>query len=110
MASYVPIPLQVQTPTPQQPVQTIGQLMNIRDMASQVALRNAQTQQATQQSQDIAQQAEQRQRDLADQSTIQEAMRDRKITEKIYGQADLSENFTFTKTKFKFNCSNSTNF
>ena len=69
------IPLQVQPPP--SPLGTIGQLMNIRDTASQVALRNSQQQ-------EFQAQADQRKLDLADQNTIQEAMRDPAVTEKIY--------------------------
>lgn len=85
------IPLQVKEPSVASPIATVGQLMNIRDMASQVGLRNAQTLHAQQEAETIAAQAEQRRRDLADQNIIQQKMRDPKVTEKIYGNVDLSD-------------------
>ena len=78
------IPLQVQTPQPQGPLQTIGQLASVRDAISQIGLRNAQTQAAQQQAQDIAAQAQQRNRDLADQNTIQQAMQDPAANARIH--------------------------
>ncbi len=78
------IPLQVQTPQPQGPLQTIGQLASVRDSISQIGLRNAQTQAAQQQAQDTAAQAQQRNRDLADQNTIQQAMQDPAANARIH--------------------------
>ena len=63
------IPLQVKTPEIASPLQTVGGLMQMRDMASQIALRNQQTQ-------DVQAQAAQRQRDLKSWSDLQEKIRD----------------------------------
>ena len=57
-------------------MQTLGGIMQMRDMASQMALRNAQTQAAQQQAANVQAEAQQRNRDLADQNTLQEAMKD----------------------------------
>jgi len=68
------IALSVQTPQPPNLIQNVGQVMQMRAMGSELALRAAQTQQAQQQTQDIAAQAQQRNRDLADQNTLQQTM------------------------------------
>ncbi len=78
------IPLQVQTPAPVSPIASVGQLMGIRDMASQVALRNAQTEHAHQQSQEVAAQAEQRNKDLADQNFYMQALKDPAIAGRVH--------------------------
>jgi hypothetical protein len=78
------IALSVKTPEPTSPLQTVGSLMQMRDMASQIALRNAQTQTQQQQSQTIGAEAQQRQRDLADQNTVMEGMRDPTISAKVH--------------------------
>jgi hypothetical protein len=70
------IPLQGVVPQSPSPISTLGQLMQIRDAGSQIALRNAQTQQAQQQATDTAAQAAERTRSLHDQATIQQAMKD----------------------------------
>ena len=70
------IPLQVQQPQIASPLQNVGQLLQMRDLSSQVAMRQAQTQQAQAQASDMQAQAQQRQRDLQDQNTVQQAMKD----------------------------------
>lgn len=83
------IALSVKTPQPESPLTTIGGLMQLKDSISQIALRNAQTQQAQQNSADIQAQAQGRQRDLADQQAIQQAMTDPGQAKAI-GAGDLS--------------------
>ncbi len=70
------IPLMVRPPQFESPVQTIGQIMQMRDVASQVALRQAQTATAQQNAADLKAQTDQRNRDLTDQNTVQEWMKD----------------------------------
>jgi hypothetical protein len=65
------IALATQTPKPLDPIASISGLMSLRDLGSQIALRNAQTQQASQVAAENAALAEQKNRDLADQNTIQ---------------------------------------
>ncbi len=88
------IPLQVQSPAPVSPIASVGQLMGIRDMASQVALRNAQTQHALQQSQETEQKAEERRRDIADQNQYMQSLRDPAIAGRIH-----TGDFTDLETK-----------
>ncbi len=70
------ISLQVQAPNIPSPISTVGQIMNIRDMASQVGLRNAQTQQALQQTQSVAAEAQKRQRLLQGETDLQRMYQD----------------------------------
>ena len=77
------IPLAIQTPPPISPMQNIGQLMQVRDAMSQIALRNAQTQAAQQQAEDVQAQAQQRARDLQSQNHIQELMADPNVQAEI---------------------------
>ncbi len=70
------IPLMGQQPTFTNPLQNVSQLLQARDLSSQIGLRNAQTQQATAQTSDIQQQAQQRQQQLQDQKTLQAALSD----------------------------------
>ncbi len=58
------------------PVQTIGSLMQMRGQVAEVAYKQAQAEQARQNALDIKAQADQRNRDLADQNTIQEMLKD----------------------------------
>jgi hypothetical protein len=58
--------------------------MSMRDVASQVKLREAQIQTQQQQAADIQAQAEQRQRDLADQNTFQELQRNPDVNARIH--------------------------
>lgn len=68
------LPLQYHPTTElQSPSATIGQLMQARGLASEVALRNAQTEQAQQQSQNIAAEAQQKNMDLRDTNYLQKA-------------------------------------
>lgn len=69
MGSIATIPLAVQTPQPASPLQSISALMQARAQGSEIALRQAQTQ-------DIQQQAAIRQRQIADQNAVMEAYRD----------------------------------
>jgi len=78
------IPLAIQTPQTATPFQNLGQLMQLRDVASQLQLRQAQIQQARQQAADIEAQAQQRNRDLADQNTVQQAMKDPAASARIH--------------------------
>lgn len=79
------IPLQVNIPqqAPMSPLASIGQLMQLRGIDSEIALRNAQAQQAQQQSQNVAAEARQRQRDLADQNYLQQASLDPDIHKRL---------------------------
>lgn len=70
------IPLMGQQPTFTNPLQNVSQLLQARDLSSQIGLRNAQTQQASAQTNDIQQQAQQRQQQLQDQKTLQAALSD----------------------------------
>ena len=70
------IPLQVQQPQIASPLQNVGQLLQMRDLSSQIGMRQAQTQQAQAQASDMQAQAQQQNRDLQDQNTIQQAMKD----------------------------------
>ena len=71
-------------PPPPNPLTSIGQLMSIRDAASQIALRNAQVQQSQQNTQDIAAQAQQRQQDINDQRTVMQAMQDPAVSSRVH--------------------------
>lgn len=77
------IPLSVKTPEPISPLATIGGLMQMREMASQIALRTAQTQTQQQQAQDIAQQAAQRERDNQSANSLRDLMKDPAIYTKV---------------------------
>ena len=83
------IALSVQTPPPVSPLQTIGSLMQMRDTASQIALRNAQTQQAAAQTGDIQAQAQQRQRDLQSWNDLRELLKDPQV-QKTLGSGDYT--------------------
>ena len=88
MALDAAIPLQVQTPTPQSPIATVGQLMNIRDMASQVQMRQAQTQHFQAQAAQMQAEAAQNQRLLAGRNKLDALMTsDPKIAEAV-GKGD----------------------
>ena len=67
--SAATIPLQVQTPQQQSPLQTVGGLMALRGQMGELALRQQQTQ-------DIAQQTAIRQREVNDQNNVMEALKD----------------------------------
>lgn len=79
------IPLSVNIPqqAPVSPLGSIAQLMQLRGIDSEIALRNAQAQQAQQQSQNVAAEARQRQRDLADQNFLQQASLDPNIHKQL---------------------------
>ena len=79
------IALSVKTPEPASPLTTIGGLMQVRDMGSQIALRNAQTQQSQQQAQDIAMQSQQRARDLQSYNTVRDLLRDPDVQKQVTG-------------------------
>lgn len=83
------IPLAVKVPEQPSPIQTIGGLMQVRDAASQIALRNAQTAQSQQQTADIAEQTQQRQRDNQSWNQVQTLLRDPDVQGKL-GKGDLS--------------------
>lgn len=70
------IPLMVQTPRIASPLETMGSLMEVRSAMSDIALRNAQAQQAQQQTADIRAQAQQRQRDLDSTRKLQDVLAD----------------------------------
>lgn len=67
------IPLSFKAPEPQSPVATVGQLMQMRGLASEVALRNAQTEQAQQNTQNIAAETAAKNLDLHDANYLQKA-------------------------------------
>ena len=83
------IPLAYKPPDIHTPLQTIGAMMQMRDAASQIALRQAQTQQAQQQQQLIQAEAAQKNRDLTDQNAAQEWLKDPKNAY-AFGKGDLS--------------------
>lgn len=70
------IPLSVQPPAPVNLTQTLGGLMNIKSQMVENALRQAQTATAQQETQLKQAEQQQKNRDLADQNTIQELMKD----------------------------------
>ena len=78
------IPLQIQTPQQQSPLQNLGQLMGVRDLASQIALRNQQTQAAAANTQDVQAQAQQRQQQIRDSQTIMQSMQDPDVSARIH--------------------------
>lgn len=67
------IPLSFKAPEPTSPLSSISQLMQVRGLSSEIALRNAQTEQAQQQSQNIAAEAQQKNMDLRDANYLQKA-------------------------------------
>lgn len=72
MATDNTIALQIKPPPPpESPLKSFGDLMQIRDIASQVQLRQAQMRHADQQAQVQQAEAQQKQRDLDDQNTVQ---------------------------------------
>lgn len=92
------IPLSVNPPAqPTNIMASLGQLMSIRDAASQIALRNQQTLQAQQQTQNIQAEQQQRNRDLADQDTLQKSLTDPDHPE--YAKAAGSGDFSFLNGK-----------
>lgn len=84
------IPLMGQQPQFASPVQTIGALMQLKGQTAEIALRQAQAEQAKQVAADDAFKAEQARRDQADQNTLQEAMSNPDIAPKI-ARGDLSD-------------------
>lgn len=85
------ISLQVTPPNFGTPaIQSIGQLMNIRDVASQVQQRQALTQQAVQHSKALEQEAEQKRLDLTDQNTFMQGMRDPTVNARVHSN-DFSD-------------------
>lgn len=79
------IPLSVQTPQPAAPLATIGQLMQARGQLSELALNQARIEQARQQAADYQAAAAQKNRDLADQNTLADALRDPATAKQVYG-------------------------
>lgn len=69
VGTIIPASLDVKTPQINTPIQTLGQLAQYRDLASQISMRNAQTQ-------DFQAQANQRLLDQRDQNVLQQAMTD----------------------------------
>jgi len=82
---------------PESPLASISQLMQVRGLSSEIALRNAQTEQAQANTGDIQAQALGRQRDLADQQTLQQAMGDADHPE--YKGAAVKGDFSFLDGK-----------
>lgn len=76
------IPLAVKVPEQASPIQTIGGLMQVRDAASQIALRNAQTQASQQQAADVAEQTAQRRRENQSTLQLQELMKNPDVQSK----------------------------
>jgi hypothetical protein len=85
MGAAATIPLQVQTPQIASPLQTISGLMSLRGDIANLALKQEQTRQAQQQTQLINAEQQQKNRDLADQNTIQDLMKDPTIGPQIAG-------------------------
>src|SRR6266699_3048237 len=83
------IPLSFKAPEATSPIANISQIMQMRGLASEVALRNAQTEQAQQNAKDLQVQAEGRRADLTDQNTMRELMSD-PATAKQIGSGDLT--------------------
>lgn len=83
------IALQYRPPQFESPFQSIGALMQMRAQTAELALRQAQAEEARQRAIDVQAQADQRNRDLADANKIQEALADPAIAPKI-AQGDFS--------------------
>ena len=79
-----PIALQVQTPQPASPLQTIGSLMQLRSGLAEQALRAQQIEQSKAQTANLQVEGQQRARDLQDQNTYQESMGDPAISAKVH--------------------------
>ncbi len=90
MASLA-IPLQVNSPQPASPLQTIGGLIGLRGQMSEMALRQAQTEQARQQQQLIAVEQQQKNRDLADQNALGAKMNDPAFTGEFYAGGERTQ-------------------
>lgn len=78
------IPLQAQAPQPASPLQNIGQIMALGGQMSEIALRREQIKTQQQQQQLVQVEQAQKNRDLADQNTYQEAMKDPAISAKVH--------------------------
>jgi hypothetical protein len=84
------IALQVRPPAPpESPIKSFGDLMQIRDIASQVQLRQAQTEHAKQQAAEQQAIADAKRRDINDQRLIQQTMANPDYAKAI-GSGDLS--------------------
>ncbi len=90
MSSIAQIPLQVQTPQPTQPLQSIGALMALRGQITENALRQAQIPLYQAQAQNFQAEAAQRQRAVADQQTLQQLIQSDPANAQAYGRGDLS--------------------
>jgi hypothetical protein len=77
------IPLQVQPVQVASPIQSIGRLMQLKSGMADIALKQQQEKQAEQQTALIDAEQQQKNRDLADQNTIQELMKDPTVGPKI---------------------------
>lgn len=86
-------PIDIQTPT-----QSIGMLMQMRNLASEVQLRQAQVQHAQAQAENERAITEQHNRDLADQKTIQDAYAD-PVKAKAFGMGDFSSIAPYVQPK-----------
>jgi len=83
--SAAAIPLAVNPPQPgPSPVATIGQLMQYRGLASEIALRQQQAQQMAAQTADVQAQAQQRQQQIRDQTTVMQVMADPAANARIH--------------------------
>lgn len=76
--------LTIKQPEVASPIQTIGGLLQLRGQQGEIALRNAQLAQANAATSNIQAEAQQRDRDLRDQNTFQEAMKDPAISARVH--------------------------
>ena len=76
MGGYSPIPLQTPPSALPAALQTVGGLMSMRDTASQIALRNQQTQQAQEQTKNLKAEAELRNQNLESTKKLQTVLQD----------------------------------
>lgn len=90
MSAAALIPLQVQTPQPQTPLQTIGGIMQLRQGMSEIALRQAQVDQAKQQQQLIQAEQMQKNRDISDVNSYTSLIKDPGVQAAFNGNADVS--------------------
>jgi len=89
MALDTQIPLQVQNTPLINPLQSIGQIMQMRNLASEVQQRQALAEQERQHAAELQAQTAQRNRDLSDQNAVQELMKDPENA-KAFGAGDFS--------------------
>ena len=79
------IPLQVQTPQPASPLQTVGGLMQLRSQITENALRQASAARMQAETADVQAQAQQRQRDLQSMTEAQNLLKDPTVRKQFAG-------------------------